>query len=115
MICISALYANLPGSQFDPDYYLTKHAPLAIDLLRPHGLKGIRLSVGISDLAGAAPPFWAISEMLFESRAQFDQAMGLCGEKLARDAGNYTDVTPTLQLSTLATQSRNFGNLPGEA
>jgi uncharacterized protein (TIGR02118 family) len=101
MICVSALYPNQPGSRFDGFYYVTTHAALARTLLQPLGLIEIRVSLGQYDLAGAAPPFWAISELHFTSRTAFDDAMRLCGEALFQDAKNYTDVNPVMQVSTL--------------
>jgi uncharacterized protein (TIGR02118 family) len=101
MICVSAVYPNQPGSRFDGAYYVTTHAALARALLQPLGLIEIRASLGQCDLAGATPPFWAISELHFTSRAAFDDAMRLCGEALFQDAKNYTDVNPVMQVSTL--------------
>ena len=101
MICVSAVYTNRPGSRFDGDYYLTQHARLAEELLKPMGLLAVRLSVGKSDLSGGPPPFWAISEMHFATLAAFDAAMLKCGDALFQDAKNYTDVEPVLQVSVL--------------
>ena len=101
MICVSTVYSNRPGSHFDGNYYLTRHARFAEDLLKPLGLVAVRLSVGKSDLSGAPPPFWAISEMHFTSLAAFDAAMAQCGDALFKDSKNYTDVEPILQLSEL--------------
>lgn len=102
MICISAIYANAPDSRFDARDYVERHRPLAEALLAPYGLHTIRASLGIAGLDGAPPPFWAISEMIFTDRAAFDAAMAACGAALFADASNYTDVTPTLQLSSWA-------------
>lgn len=102
MICISAIYANSPGSRFDARDYVDRHRPLAESLLRPHGLHSIRASLGIAALDGGPAPFWAISEMIFASRDAFDAAMAACGATLFADALSYTDVTPTLQLSSWA-------------
>ena len=99
-IRISALYANRPGSRFDGDYYINQHEPLASKLLAPHGLEGVSTVFGVAALDGGEPPFWAISEMLFASRAAFDAAMAACGEALFADIPNYTDVTPVLQVSS---------------
>jgi uncharacterized protein (TIGR02118 family) len=102
VICISAIYENAAGSRFDGAYYVGRHAALAEALLRPHGLCRIRASLGIAALDGAAPPYHAISEMIFADRAAFDAAMAACGEALFADSANYTDVAPVLQLSSWA-------------
>ncbi|VWX47303.1 EthD family reductase [Novosphingobium sp. 9U] len=101
MIRISAVYANEHGSRFDTQYYQHRHEPFATDLLTPHGLLGLRTTLGEAALDGAAPPFWAISELLFASREVFDAALSHCGEALFADIINYTDVAPTLQVSVL--------------
>ncbi len=102
MICISAIYANTAGSRFDAAYYRERHRPLAESLLSPHGLHALRVSLGEQALDGGPPPFWAISEMTFPDRAAFDAAIAAVGADLFADAPNYTDVTPTLQLSSWA-------------
>lgn len=103
MICVSAIYPNAPGTRFDGEYYIDKHSPMACALLERHGLAGIRTVLGVEGLDGGAAPYWAVSEMLFASRAEFDAAMAACGEKLFADLPNYTDTTPVLQISRLAT------------
>ena len=102
MITISAIYPNEPGSRFDTADYLTRHEPLAREMLGPHGLLEIRSTTGLASLDGTPPAYWAISEMIFASRAQFDAAMAACGEAIFADIPNYTNVAPTLQISRLA-------------
>jgi uncharacterized protein (TIGR02118 family) len=97
MVTVLALYPNTPGSHFDVDYYRTRHAPLALDLLIPHGLNGLRLSEGVSGMDGAPPPYWMASEMRFPSRDAFARAMEACGDALFADAAHYTDSQPILQ------------------
>jgi uncharacterized protein (TIGR02118 family) len=101
VIRITALYPNTPGSRFDADYYLDKHSRYAIQLLSPHGLRSIRTTTGTASLDGSPPPFWTISEMIFDSRGAFDAAMAECGATLFADLPNYTDSTPVMQLSEL--------------
>lgn len=102
MIRISALYPNEAGSRFDADYYCDRHAPFVAGLLEPFGLTEIHSTIGVASIDGAPPAFWAISEMIFESRARFDAAMADCGERLFADIANYTTVAPVLQISRLA-------------
>ncbi len=101
MIRISAVYANEPDSRFDAEYYRDRHEPFARSLLEPHGLQGLRTTLGEAALDGSAPPFWAISELVFASREAFDSAMSRCGEALFADIPNYTTVIPVLQVSRL--------------
>ena len=102
MIRISALYPNEAGSRFDAADYLGRHEPLAREILGRHGLLDIRSTTGLANLDGAPPAYWAISELVFSSRAQFDAAMAACGEAIFADIPNYTSVTPILQISTMA-------------
>jgi uncharacterized protein (TIGR02118 family) len=97
MIRIAAIYPNAQGSRFDGAYYTGRHTEFARGLLEPHGLQAISTSLGIASLDGGPPPFWALSQMQFASRAAFDAAMAACGEALFADIPNYTDVTPVLQ------------------
>jgi uncharacterized protein (TIGR02118 family) len=101
MIRVSALYPNREGSRFDPRYYAERHEPFAGEMLKPFGLVEIRTVIGLSALDGGPPPFWAISEMVFASKAHFESAMDCCGERLFADIPNYTDVVPVLQFSEL--------------
>lgn len=102
MMLVSALYPNTPGSRFDAAYYLGPHRRLAHRMLDPQGLIALRATTGKAALDGATPPYWAISELHFPDRATFDTAMAACGAEIFADAANYTDVTPILQVSTLA-------------
>jgi len=102
MLCITAIYPNDPGSRFDAGYYLTSHAETAHALLAPHGLEEIRTTIGTAALDGSPPPFWAVSEMHFTSRAAFDAGIAAEGAALFADIPKYTDVTPILQVSELA-------------
>lgn len=105
MICVMAVYPNQPGSRFDLDYYTTRHAAFARGLLGPHGLTSLRIAAGETALDGAAPPFWAVAEMTFTSRAAFEAGIAQCGAELFADAPNYTDVEPILQFASIATPS----------
>jgi uncharacterized protein (TIGR02118 family) len=108
MLLISALYPNEPGSRFDAAYYQGPHEAFAVSLLGPHGLTGIRSTVGSANLDGTPPAFWAISEMTFTSRAHFDAAMAACGEQIFADIPNYTNVTPVLQVSRMGDDKPQF-------
>ena len=99
MIRITAVYPNGADSHFDADYYGGRHLALAERLLRPHGLTGVEVSLGVSALDGTPPPYWAIGTMLFASVQAFTAAMEACGEELMADGANYTNVTPVLQVS----------------
>jgi uncharacterized protein (TIGR02118 family) len=101
MLRVSAIYPNLPGSHFDGDDYVGRHAPFARALLGPHGLRDLRITIGTAALDGTPPPYWALSELIFDDRDSFDRAMGICGATLMGDAPRYTNVDPVLQISSL--------------
>ncbi len=102
MIRVTALYPNEAGSRFDALDYIGRHEPLAREMFEPHGLLEIRSTTGLANLDGSPPAFWAVSELVFASRAHFDAAMAACGEAIFADIPNYTSVTPILQISTMA-------------
>jgi uncharacterized protein (TIGR02118 family) len=101
MIRIS-VYPNEANSRFDAADYLGRHEPLAREMLGPHGLLEIRSTTGIANLDSTPPAYWAISELIFASRTHFDAAMAACGEAIFADIPNYTNVSPILQISTMA-------------
>jgi uncharacterized protein (TIGR02118 family) len=101
MVIVTAVFPNVPGSRFDRAYYLGIHYSLATKMLQPLGMRRVRIMLGEADLAGNAPPFWAVSEMHFESREAFDDAMQRCGASLVEDARNYTNVEPTLLVASV--------------
>lgn len=102
MLCITAVYPNDPGSRFDADYYRVAHTARAEALLSDYGLMAIRTAIGTASLDGSPPTFWAVSEMHFTSRGDFDAAIAANGDALFADIPNYTNVTPILQISELA-------------
>lgn len=102
MLRVCALYPTTDTSRFDGAYYVDRHAPFARELLAPHGLIDLRVTIGIAALDGGPAPFAAISELVFASRAAFDAAMQACGTALFADAPHYTDIAPVLQVSELA-------------
>ncbi|HUD93561.1 EthD family reductase [Sphingobium sp.] len=101
MLRVSAIYPNQPGSHFDCDDYVDRHTGFARELLSPYGLRDIRITLGTAALDGTPPPYWALSELLFEDRDSFDRAMDICGATLMGDAPHYTNVDPVLQVSSL--------------
>jgi uncharacterized protein (TIGR02118 family) len=102
---VSARYPSASGSHFDGTCYVHRHAPYARQLLAPHGLTDLRVTIGVAALDGSPSPFHAISEMFFDSRAAFDAAMQACGEALFADALHCTDIAPVLQVSELSDTS----------
>lgn len=99
MITIGILYPNTPGSTFDAAYYRDTHlGKLARELLAPE-LKGIEIDTGIAGANGAAP-FHAIGYLTFASMEDFQKAFGRAQKQLGEDVPKYTNVEPTLQISS---------------
>jgi uncharacterized protein (TIGR02118 family) len=98
MIRVGILYPNTPGSTFDVDYYRDRHLTLVRELLTPE-LTGIELDVGLAGAKGAAP-FHAIGYLSFESMEAFQQAFARASAQLGADVPKYTNVEPTLQISS---------------
>lgn len=99
MITVSILYPNTPGSKFDVAYYRDQHlGTLGRKLLSPE-LVGVELDVGVAGAKGAAP-FHAVGYLTFKSMEDFQQAFGRASAELGADVPKYTDVEPTLQISS---------------
>jgi uncharacterized protein (TIGR02118 family) len=99
MITVGILYPNTPGSTFDVDYYRDTHlGKLARELLSPE-LKGIELDVGVAGAKGAAP-FHAVGYLKFASMQDFQQAFARAQAQLGADVPKYTNIEPTLQISS---------------
>ena len=101
MIRVSAIYLEQEGSHFDFDYYLGSHTAFARRILAPYGLTEIRTLRGIASLDGASPSAPIIAEMVFTDRESFDRGLAAIGGDLFADIQNYTNLTPTLQISEL--------------
>ena len=101
MVRISVLYPNTDGSQFDFEYYLTKHMPRSIELLSAHpGYKGVSVEQGLSGAApGSGPTFAAMCHFTFESTEAFMEAFLPHAAELQGDIPNYTDATAVIQIS----------------
>jgi uncharacterized protein (TIGR02118 family) len=101
MIKVSVLYPKTPGSRFDADYYLSKHMPMAAQLLGSR-MKSVTAEIGKAGGAPGEPPaFAAIAAFTCESTAVFMEAFMPVAGQLQGDIPNYTDIEPILQFSDL--------------
>ncbi|HTV84832.1 MAG TPA: EthD family reductase [Dyella sp.] len=100
MIVINVLYRNTPTVEFNTDYYLKSHIPLARKLLEP-ALKSISVSKGISDgTADSKAEFLVHTQLHFDSLESFHQAFNPhVDEMLWADLVNYSNEPPVLQIS----------------
>jgi uncharacterized protein (TIGR02118 family) len=99
MIKVSVLYPNTDGSNFNMDYYQTKHVELVTGLLG-NALKGASIESGFGGgTAGSKAPFIAIANMFFDTIENFEQSFGPNSSKIMGDLPNFTDIEPIVQIS----------------
>ncbi len=99
MIRVSILYPQ--GARFDADYYQNSHMPMIAEKV---GSALIRYEID-KGLAGAVPgspaPFIGVGHLYFNSIPEFIQAFAPHAPAIMGDVPNYTDATPTLQISEI--------------
>ena len=102
MIRITILYPATPGARFDADYYVTRHIPLALQLL---GKAVTAVSVDLGSSPGPpwpAPTFAAICTFTCETLEAYQQALFPHAAQLQADLANYSDAAPLVQISQVA-------------
>jgi uncharacterized protein (TIGR02118 family) len=99
MIKMTVLYPNHPGSRFDMDYYCNSHMPMVQRKLGT-ACKRIAVEQGIAGGdPGSKPAFVAIGHVYCDSVEAFEAALAPHVAEIMGDIPNYTDITPTLQIS----------------
>jgi len=99
MIKVSIHYPNSPGCQFNHDYYMTKHMPMAIEKLSPL-LKGASIDVGNNGgLPNVPAPYVVVCNLLFDRLEDFYTAFMPHMALMQSDMANYTNVIPAVQIS----------------
>ena len=99
MIKVTALYPYSEGKRFDIDYYRNSHIPM-VKKAMGDACRGISGDVGVGGRSpGSPPPFVAMAHMLFDSMESFRATFGPIGAELSKDAPNYTDISPLMQIS----------------
>ena len=101
MIKVSVLYPNGDGSSFDHAYYLERHIPMVTGLLGD-ACRSAAVERGLAGAAPGSPPaFAAMGHLVFDSVEAFEAAFAPHAETILGDIPNYTNVTPTLQISQI--------------
>jgi len=91
MIRFSVFYPATEGADFDHDYYVNSHVPLAV---KTWGLSGAQIDKGISG------PYVAAVHFEFESNDAMGAALGSEGTgAVMADVANYTTIQPVTQIS----------------
>ena len=99
MIKVSVLYPNGANSNFDMNYYLTKHIPMVKQKLGS-ACKNVAVEEGIAGGAPGAPAtYLAMAHLTFESIDAFQKAFVPHADAIMGDVPNYTNAQPTVQIS----------------
>ena len=100
MILVTVMYPNTEGSKFDLDYYMNSHLAMVGDRWGSMGLTGAKIVKGLaSGEPGAPPPYQIMAVVEFDSLESFQEAVAAHGEEIFGDVPNFTDLTPTVQIS----------------
>jgi uncharacterized protein (TIGR02118 family) len=94
---VTVLYPVGDGTTFDMEYYRTKHKEICFQSL--DGLERIEIDEGIE-----GQPYHAIAHLYFPSMEAIQASMGnpKAGDAAA-DVANFTNTTPTMQISSVVT------------
>ncbi len=99
MIKVSVLYPNTPGARFDHAYYRDQHLPM-VKARMGDSCKFYTIDKGIAGGTPDAPATYiAMCHIFSDSVATFDAGFGPHATEIEGDISNYTDLTPTLQIS----------------
>ena len=99
MIKVSVLYSGENNPKFDMNYYCTKHIPMVRQKLGG-ACKSVAVEQGISGPAPGSPPTYvAMGHLYFDSVEAFQSAFAPHAEAIMADIPNYTNLSPTIQIS----------------
>ena len=99
MIKVSVLYPNGADSNFDMNYYLTKHIPMVKQKLGS-ACKSVAVEEGIAGGAQGAPAtYLAMAHLAFDSVDAFQKAFAPHADAIMGDIPNYTNSQPIVQVS----------------
>ncbi len=102
MIRVSVMYSNKPGARFDHDYYRDKHMPLVKSRMG-EACRSYAVDRGIAGGAPGTPATYiAIGHILSDSIEAFQASFGPHAQEIMADLANFTDLTPTIQISEVA-------------
>ncbi len=101
MIKMSVMYPDKEGAKFDFDYYKTTHMALVQKHLKPFGLVKTSVDKGISGGGDEPAPFICMGHVYFEDLEGFEKGMAEAGHLLRGDVPNFTNITPTRQISEI--------------
>ncbi len=101
MIKVTVLYPSGEDKTFDHDYYRESHMPMVARVVG-EPLKGYHIDHGVAGgTSDSPPPFLAAGHLLFDSVEAYDAGFGPHSKEIMADIPNYTNITPTLQISEI--------------
>lgn len=99
MIKVSVFYPNVPGARFDHDYYRDKHMPLVKSRMGDT-CRYYTVDRGLGGGAPDAPAtYLAMCHIFCDSVEAFQSGFGPHAQEIMADIGNYTDLSPVIQIS----------------
>jgi len=99
MIKVSVMYPYAAGARFDHDYYRDKHLPMVKSKMGAH-CKYYTIDKGLAGgTPGTAPTYIGMCHIFSESVDAFQAGFGPHVAEIMADIPNYTDLTPTIQIS----------------
>ena len=102
MIRVSVYYPNESGKTFDVDYYSKKHMKLVADRLKDFGFVRSEVDKGLAGRApGSSAPYVCVGHVYLHSVEQFQKGMAAHGGEIMGDIPNYTNISPTIQISEI--------------
>jgi uncharacterized protein (TIGR02118 family) len=92
---LTVFYPAGDGGTFDTEYYRTKHKEICFQSLE--GLERMEIDEGLD-----GQPYFAVGNLYFSSLESLQSSLGnpKAGDAAA-DVPNFTNVTPTMQISTV--------------
>lgn len=98
MIKVSVTYPNQPGAHFDHAYYRDKHMPF-VKALMGGNCKFYTVNNGLAGGGPRDPPIYiGMCHLFCESVEAFQAAFRPHEKEIMADIGNYTDLTPVIQI-----------------
>ena len=101
MFRVSVMYPNDEGATFDHAYYQSTHMKIVEEAMKPHGLIRFEVDKGVSGGGGQPAPYIGVGHLYFESADGYDKGIAEKGAVLRGDIPNFTNVTPTRQISEI--------------
>lgn len=101
MFRVSIMYPNTEGATFNHDYYKNTHMKMVKAHLEPFGLVRAEVDKGLSGGGDLRAPYIGIGHLYFKTREGYDKGGAEKGAILRGDIPNFTNVTPTRQVSEI--------------